>query len=259
VAGDWIKVEHTLPDKEEVDLIANRLKIDHDAVVGKLIRIWVWADQHTVNGNAVRVTEAFLNRLTNCPGFAESLLEVGWLARRNGRLSLPNFDRHNGQTAKSRALGGERVKRLRNGSSVTKALPEKRREEKNSGITHKGQSTEEYDAGSGLCAGSMIDLTEAVIRDATMFDQWIAAERSRSDGWVKSEDDEFFARAARSKAVADGTIRNIVGWFKDTISGKHYDRVKAKHENAVGRKRGPPVTCTTIPNFQAPDTEGIDE
>jgi len=130
MAGDWIKVQHTLPDKEEVNMIAVRLGIDHDAVVGKLLRVWIWADLNSVNGNGLRVTESFLDRLTNCPGFALSLIECGWLITRNGRLSLPNFDRHNGQTAKNRALTASRVKRLRNDEIVTEALPEKRREEK---------------------------------------------------------------------------------------------------------------------------------
>ncbi len=40
MAGDWIKVQHVTPDKPEVWQIADRLDIDPDAVVGKLIRVW---------------------------------------------------------------------------------------------------------------------------------------------------------------------------------------------------------------------------
>lgn len=129
MAGDWIKIEHTMPDKPEVVSIAAALGIDQDAVVGKLVRFWVWCDQQTVDGNALRVTPAFIDRLTACPGFAAALVEIGWLRSRDGRFSVPNFGRHNGQTAKSRALTSNRVKRARNGASVTEALPEKRREE----------------------------------------------------------------------------------------------------------------------------------
>jgi hypothetical protein len=130
MAGDWIKIEHTLPDKPEIDALAVALGIDHDAVVGKLVRLWVWADQQTVSGEAIPVTEPFLNRITNCPGFASALVDVGWMKWRNGRIYLPKFDRHNGQTAKSRALTSCRMKRLRDGANVTEASPEKRREEK---------------------------------------------------------------------------------------------------------------------------------
>lgn len=100
MAGDWIKVEHTTPDKPEVVKLAGILGIDQDAVVGKLLRLWIWADQQSVSGNAITVTNSFLDRLVFCPGFAAGLVKVGWLNGREGLLSIPNFDRHNGQTAK---------------------------------------------------------------------------------------------------------------------------------------------------------------
>jgi hypothetical protein len=130
MAGDWIKVEHTLPDKPEVVRLAEILKMDQDAVTGKLLRFWIWCNQQSATGDALGVTNSFLDRLTNCSGFAAGLLEVGWLTSRNGALSVPNFDRHNTQTAKNRALTADRMKRQRDARSVTNASPEKRREEK---------------------------------------------------------------------------------------------------------------------------------
>ena len=138
MAGDWIKVEHTTPDKPEVVKLADMLGIDQDAVVGKLLRLWIWADQQSVSGNAITVTNSFLDRLVFCPGFAAGLVKVGWLNGRNGLLSIPNFDRHNGQTAKNRANTNRRVanhRKGRNDETVTdvtpeplqKPLPEKRR------------------------------------------------------------------------------------------------------------------------------------
>lgn len=151
MAGDWIKMEHTTPDKPEVVRMAAHLGIDQDAVVGKLARVWIWADQNSLDGNALTVTDAFLDRVTACPGFAGALREVGWLSGRQGLLTIPNFDRHNGQTAKARAVTNRRVSRHRaksesNAASVThvtpmtlqKPLPEKRREEENTPLTPKG-------------------------------------------------------------------------------------------------------------------------
>jgi len=137
MAGDWIKIDITTPDKPEIDKMASLLKLDHDSIVGKCIRVWVWADLQSVDGNALIVTESFLDRLTYCPGFAFALRQVGWLSGREGRLTIPNFDRHNGQTAKNRALTVKRVQKSRNGASVTKSLPEieKRREEKSNAET----------------------------------------------------------------------------------------------------------------------------
>lgn len=51
MASSWIKVEVITPDKPEIFQIAELLNIDPDAVLGKLVRIWAWADQQTIDGN----------------------------------------------------------------------------------------------------------------------------------------------------------------------------------------------------------------
>ena len=137
MAGDWIKLEVTTPDKPEVVMMAAILKADQDAVVGKLIRIWVWADQNSVDGAAVPVTECFLDKLAGRRGFAVALRRVGWLGGAEGSLTFPGFGRHNGKSAKARSEGNRRVAKHRNGNrnvtveTLQKPLPEKRREEKN--------------------------------------------------------------------------------------------------------------------------------
>jgi flagellar biosynthesis GTPase FlhF len=139
MAGDWIKLQKDTPDKPEVLAIASRMNLDPDAVVGKLVRIWSWFDTHTVDGNALSVTFSLLDRLAGVTGFAEQMTFVGWLNQEGHVLTLPNFEYHNGETAKKRALGKNRQNKHRsndesnansNASSVTNALPEKRREEK---------------------------------------------------------------------------------------------------------------------------------
>lgn len=135
MAGDWIKFEHVTPDKPEVFRMAAILQIEPDAVVGKLARFWVWCDQQTIDGNALEITDAFIDRITHHPGFSAALREVSWLQVRSGSLVVPNFDRHNGQSAKARALAAKRKVSQRerdicHGHSVTKTGPEKRREEK---------------------------------------------------------------------------------------------------------------------------------
>ena len=154
MAGDWIKVEHTTPDKPEVVKLAGILGIDQDAVVGKLLRLWIWADQQSVSGNAITVTNSFIDRLVFCPGFAAGLVKVGWLNGREGLLSIPNFDRHNGQSAKNRANTNRRVANSRKAhhervaktcnENVTleplqKPLPEKRREDNTTTTTTTGR------------------------------------------------------------------------------------------------------------------------
>jgi len=146
MAFAWIKIEDTTPDKPEVWAMAEQLGIDADAVVGKLVRIWIWADQQTVNGNARSVTKALLDRCAGVEGFADAMMEAGWLVATPAGVSFVNFDRHNGETAKKRAQTARRVQRHRAQgdtpagdaaernarsvtSGVTKTLPEKRRED----------------------------------------------------------------------------------------------------------------------------------
>lgn len=146
MAGDWIKFETSTSDKPEVWAMAQSLGIDADAVVGKLLRVWAWFDQQTQEGNAVgngasvtsSVTKALLDRRVGVSGFCDSMILSGWMADDGQSLTLPNFDRHNGKTAKTRAMTAKRVathKAKSNADSVTSsvsgALPreEKRREE----------------------------------------------------------------------------------------------------------------------------------
>ncbi len=137
MAGDWIKIEHALPDKPEVDMIATELGIDHDAVVGKLLRFWMWADTNSENGCALSVTNVLIDRITFATGFAKALLTVGWLTGDEGSYQIPNFDYHNGQTAKLRGSSAKRMAKSRANrcdnvatKPQQKAQPEKRREEK---------------------------------------------------------------------------------------------------------------------------------
>jgi hypothetical protein len=116
MAGDWIKISSNLADKPEVVRMAFLLKIDRDFVAGKLARLWSWADQHSVDGNGITVTCDFIDELVRKRGFARAMADVGWLTGEDNSLNLPNFDRHNGETAKARAVTNRRVAKHRNQS-----------------------------------------------------------------------------------------------------------------------------------------------
>jgi hypothetical protein len=141
MAGDWIKMRCDLASDPAVIQIAATLEVDEDLIVGKLHRLWSWADSQTIDGNA-RVTLAcakrYVDRLTGITGFAEAMQECGWLRLEETRLVFPDFERHNGQTGKRRALTSSRAaefrSRKRNATDVTKCAPreEKRREEDSS-------------------------------------------------------------------------------------------------------------------------------
>jgi hypothetical protein len=122
MALEWIKFELHTSNKPEVWEMAGKLGVDPDAVVGKLLRVWGWFSNQTTDGNAPSVTKALLDRDCGVVGFCAAMIEAGWMIEENGRIRLPNFDRHNSQTAKTRALTAKRVasyKGKSNASSVT--------------------------------------------------------------------------------------------------------------------------------------------
>jgi hypothetical protein len=133
MAGDWIKLEHSTPDKPEVFRIAETLSITPEHALGCLVRVWMWADQQIANGNAANVTETTIDRIARVTGFGSAMVSAGWLCVTESDIAFPNFERHNGQTAKTRALTAKRVAtcKAKKGNAVVTpdALPreEKRR------------------------------------------------------------------------------------------------------------------------------------
>jgi hypothetical protein len=138
VAGDWIKMEKATARKPEVLQLADLLAIHPDHALGLCFRFWSWCDDQMTSGHAPSVTSVTLDSVFGHAGFASALITVGWLRVREGSLEVPNFDRHLSDSAKNRALSGERKKKQRAGvtelsrsnrdKSVTRE--EKRREEK---------------------------------------------------------------------------------------------------------------------------------
>lgn len=137
MAGDWIKLEAITLEKPEIFALAEELNCTHATAFMACVRFWIWADRQSRNGHAINVTFVTLDSVASIAGFSAAMVKVGWLVVENGKVSLPNFERHNGNTAKKRALAQNRKanQRSRNShaighASVThSAGPEKRREE----------------------------------------------------------------------------------------------------------------------------------
>lgn len=120
----WIKVETATPDKPEICTIAASLRLSEDAVLGKLIRLWSWVEINHIQANDMGVTKEFLDKLVGRKGFAAALTDCGWLVEDGGKLGLKNLERHNGGSAKVRALTAHRVAlhRKRKSNNVINAL-----------------------------------------------------------------------------------------------------------------------------------------
>jgi hypothetical protein len=144
MAGDWIKIEHSLPSKPEVIQMADILGISEEEVVGHLVRFWSWADQNLSRDCPdTSGTRRGLDRVACRDGFVDAMIAVGWLEFDGQTVRVPNYESHLSQSAKQRGLESRKKNRQRQMSRKTSrdcpdtsgtpagqnTGPEKRREE----------------------------------------------------------------------------------------------------------------------------------
>lgn len=102
MAGDWLKCNFDLWDHRCVQGIAHALSLDADTVVGKLMRIWAWAQKQTANGRVEPCTVAIVDASARQEGFARAMESVGWLEVGDGWVRFLRWEKHNGNSAKRR-------------------------------------------------------------------------------------------------------------------------------------------------------------
>jgi hypothetical protein len=134
----WIKVRTNLPHDPRVIWIAESMKLSRAHVVGLLVELWAYADQHSVDGFLRRMNPDGLDAVIGMPGFMRMLQEIDWAKVDSTGVTLNRYNEHNGQTAKGRAQNAVRVtahrakkagaERSCNARRVTRE--EKRREDK---------------------------------------------------------------------------------------------------------------------------------
>lgn len=108
MAGDWMPIRLDLPRDVAIIAMSCQLKIHEDCVLGKVIRLWCWANEQLADGNASSVTKKWVDRYVECDGFANALENVGWLASRDGYLAFPNWDVWMSGSAKKRLQNAKR-------------------------------------------------------------------------------------------------------------------------------------------------------
>lgn len=111
----WIKVRVDLWWDCRVVRLAKILGIERASVVGRLMLLWSIADGQTVDGVLIGYTASSIDEDCDLQGFANALVDVGWLVVRNDGVVLPNFTEHNGESAKKRGQAGKRMQKSRSG------------------------------------------------------------------------------------------------------------------------------------------------
>lgn len=213
-----MKFEKTTLEKPEVFEMAGILEIDADAVIGKLLRVWNWFDDQSRDGHAHVTVMSLLDRYTGVTGFVNAMTKVGWMRVDGDSLSLPNFDRHNGEPAKVRALARTRKQRERNNrdNSVTDCVTKTgqscdkpvTREEKR--IEEKINSTSLTPAGDSLS----LDSSPPVSKPRT---SGRASDISEVEAFAKEN------KAEHSEALDFWDKMEACGWTKGGGKGKLAD------------------------------------
>lgn len=111
MALEWMKMDHDLPDKAEV-IRMNRVlgKPGLATVCGGLFLAWRWADRQSDDGTVEGLPED-LDDAVGIDGFADAMIQVGWLVSDRGALCFPGYTEKHGDTAKRRAQGARRQSR----------------------------------------------------------------------------------------------------------------------------------------------------
>lgn len=144
IAGDWIKVEQATVDKPEVLRLADLLSWDRRQALGLLVEFWCWLDKNLSRScpDFVRnMSRKSLDEVLHVPGFSAALEVIGWAKFDDEKavMTIINASRHNGITAKTRALDAKRKKEKRleivPEMSVSKPDKKRTREEKRRDIT----------------------------------------------------------------------------------------------------------------------------
>jgi DNA replication protein DnaT len=150
MSGDWLKLENITPNKFEIMQMADILNKNRQEVVGIFIDYLVWLNEQCDKAFIPASAQGHIDEKVNCPGFCNALQEVGWMNITETDLEIVKFDRHNGNTAKSRSQNNRRVANYRAKNKIEKGIingeldvthlelqnhiPEKRREENNSSV-----------------------------------------------------------------------------------------------------------------------------
>jgi len=248
VAEVWIKWVKGLSTRREISVLARKLNISRREAACACMEMWEWADLETADGHIKGATRDDIDLLLGLPGFGSALEspEVGWLRSTERGITFPRWERHNGKTAKARALEQRKKKRQRDlgkdesSRSCPDARPpvnrtREREEGEENSDSSKNPSTEfsaAKPAARARGSGVYVDISPEVLRDYKLLRSWFDHESKRRDGWVKgSEADWVNVQAAAAKALSAEDVADPVGLFKWLVKGRHWNHLTDSNDD----------------------------
>lgn len=120
----WIKVQTTLARSAKMMQFAAVLRMQRREALGVAVEWFCWVDSQCSNGYTGLLPEQ-VDDVMGCERLADALLAVGWgFVGEDGFLYIADFEQHNGECAKNRALAAERQARFKNGKGNAGSVTE---------------------------------------------------------------------------------------------------------------------------------------
>lgn len=113
MAGDWIKWVKGLTRRREVVQMSFTLKADPRLIAAICMEVWEWVDGETTDGHLPGCGLDYLDSIARLQGFGAAMAKAGWVSVGDDGITIPNFDRHNGASAKRRAAASESMRKRR--------------------------------------------------------------------------------------------------------------------------------------------------
>ncbi len=125
----WVMLEKNLLDKPEVSRIADAVGLDRYSVIGRLARVWGWAEDLIDSEEWGFITaEVVDSKAGDKDGFHQAMEKVGWGLVGMSEEKLVKWRQLNGQAAKKRMGGNSSKKAARNMSDDARAERERQRQ-----------------------------------------------------------------------------------------------------------------------------------
>lgn len=202
MAGDWIKMRSNLRRHPKVVRIASALNADRLRVIGGLHAVWCLFDEHSEDGQLSGYTPVAVDEEIGWPGFTQALISVGWVDwDGNDGLSLPEFETHNGASAKRRAQEADR-KRAERGAAKEQAHGAGKASASDADKKRTREEKKREDSSSLLSEEKQ--LASRLPADWTLPDDWADFCRSERPDLDPSKTAERFADYWRAKPGAQG-------------------------------------------------------
>lgn len=127
MAGDWIMLDHELPQKPEFMAIMGKTGEEPATILGRLAMLWCLVDRQTVNGVLPHVSLKALSRMFGGDeAFWQAVVDVGWLAISDAGAEIPRFDSRFGNSARKRMLAAKRMADTRSTANTERTKSEQK-------------------------------------------------------------------------------------------------------------------------------------